>query len=80
MRVSGIMLHNKCIADTKNHWEYEKQRSLLVTVNDNLTNERRQVLELERRTELLQQNLDAVSNNYSELWKFLQGTWRSRHF
>lgn len=70
MRVSGIMLHNECVADTRNQSEYEKQ---MVTVYDNLTSERDQFLELERRTELLQQRLDTLSKNHTELLKMLQG-------
>lgn len=72
MRVSGIMLHNECVADIWNRSEYEKQ---MVTVYDNLTSERDQFLELERRTELLQQRLDALSKNHTELLKMLQGNW-----
>lgn len=74
MRASGIMLHNECITDTESHSEYEKQRALLVTIYDNRTHERDQFLELERRTELLQQRLDAISKNNTELLKMLQGT------
>lgn len=74
MRASGIVLHNECIADTESHLEYEKQRALLVTIYDNRTHERDQFLELERRTELLQQRLDTVSKNNTELLKMLQGT------
>lgn len=67
------MSHNECIADTQNHWEYEKQRALLLTVYDNLTSERHQFLELERQSELLQQRLDSLSKNYTELLKLLKG-------
>lgn len=68
MSVNGTTLPNECVADTQKHSECEEQRALLLNVHDNLTRERGQFLELQRRTELL-------SKNRTELLKRVQGTW-----
>lgn len=77
-----ITLQEECVTDAMD--DSRKQMALLVTTYNNATSERDQLLarnmELERRTEQLQQRIGNLSNHNNELQTRIQGNSTSHIF